>query len=184
MILSISGTPGSGKTTVGKLLAKELNLKFYSMGSLRGKMAMDRGMDIDELNRLGETEISTDKEIDDYQKELGEKEDNLVIEGRLSWHFIPHSFKIYLICDPQVAADRVFEAQGRDREDERQYATPEETLLAIQERAASDIRRYQKHYGVDYRDEAMYDLVVDTTERTPEEVAAIVMKKITPAPVR
>ena len=94
MIISISGVPGSGKTSVGKLIAEQKGWPFYSIGGLRGKMALDRGITLDELNRLGETDPTTDTSVDDYARELGKKEDNFVIEGRLSWYFIPHAFKI------------------------------------------------------------------------------------------
>lgn len=167
MIISITGAPGSGKTSVGKLLAERLGYRFYSVGGLRGKMALDRGIRLDELNRIGETDASTDTSIDDYQKELGAQEDDFVIEGRLSWHFIPHSFKVLLTCDTTEAARRVFQARQEDREgraDEPEYASPEEAQKAIEERIASDVRRYKKYYDLDYRDPAHYDLVVDTTD--------------------
>ncbi|MBU0540313.1 AAA family ATPase, partial [Patescibacteria group bacterium] len=67
MIITISGVPGSGKTTVAKILAERLGMKFYSMGDLRGKMATERGLTIDELNKLGETEAFTDNDVDTYQ---------------------------------------------------------------------------------------------------------------------
>ena len=51
MIITISGKPGAGKTTVGKAVAARLGLEFYSMGDLRGKMASDRGLTIDELSK-------------------------------------------------------------------------------------------------------------------------------------
>ncbi|HWQ99821.1 MAG TPA: cytidylate kinase family protein [Candidatus Methylomirabilis sp.] len=175
MIISISGVPGSGKTSVGNILAERLGLKFYSMGGLRGKMAMDRGMTIDQLNALGEKESSTDTEVDEYQRELGKKEDNFVIEGRLSWHFIPHSFKIFLDCGAREAARRIFSARTRESEergDEPLYANEEATVRGIAERTASDVRRYEKYYGVDYRDPKQYDLILDTTDmKSPEETA-------------
>ena len=68
MIISISGVPGSGKTSVAKIIADKLGMNFYSMGNMRGKMALDRGMTIDELNALGEKEAFTDAEVDEYQK--------------------------------------------------------------------------------------------------------------------
>ncbi len=91
MIITISGLPGSGKSTVGKILAKKLGYEFMSLGDLRGKIAIDRGITIDELNHLGEKEGWTDKEVDDYQREYGKTHDNLVVEGRLSFYFIPRS---------------------------------------------------------------------------------------------
>ena len=182
MIISISGYPGSGKTSVGKILAQKLGLSFYSMGALRGKMARERGMTIDELNALGENEAFTDKEVDDYQKELGKKEDRFVIEGRLSWHFIPNSFKVFLTCDPSEAARRIFEARKRmeeGRDDEPKYENVTQAEDEIRKRMESDDRRYQKYYGVDYKDPANYDAVQDTTTMTgPEETAETIYKEL------
>ncbi|MFH1621289.1 MAG: (d)CMP kinase [Patescibacteria group bacterium] len=171
MIISIAGTPGSGKTTVGKLLAERLGLKFYSIGALRGKMAVDKGIDLEALNEIGESEAYTDKIVDDYQKVLGEKEDQFVIEGRLSWYFIPNSFKVYLKCDIEEAARRVFKDRGNDREDEKKYASPKEVTQSFLNRAGSDTRRYKKYYGINYPDESKFDLVIDTTNYEKPEVA-------------
>ncbi len=95
MIIVISGSPGSGKSTVGKILAKDLGYKFYSMGDLRGQMAMERGLTIDQLNEIGKTEDWTDRAADEYQKKLGETEDNFVIDSWAGFHFLPQAFKIF-----------------------------------------------------------------------------------------
>ena len=176
MIISISGVPGSGKTSVGKLIAQKLGYNFYSVGGLRGKMALERGISIDELNKIGEQDQSTDSIVDEYQRALGTKEDNFVIEGRLSWHFIPNSFKIFLDCDPQESARRIFEGQraatGKERGDEKVYASIEDTRTNLDDRVASDVLRYQKYYNLDYHSPEHYDLVLDTTKMTgPEETA-------------
>ena len=165
MIISITGGPGTGKTSVAKLLAERLGYKFYSVGGIRGQMAIERGITINELNTLGETDPSTDVPVDDKQRELGTTEDNFVIEGRVSWHFIPHSFKVLLTCDTDEAARRIYEArkaQPEDRQDEPEYASIDDVKTAIEERVASDVRRYQKYYNIDYRDPAHYDFVLET----------------------
>ena len=167
MIISLCGTPGSGKTSVCDILSKGLGWPVYSIGAIRGKMAQERGMTLDEFNALGEKESFTDIEVDDYQKALGEKEDHFVIEGRLAWHFIPHSFKVLLTCDTQSAAERIYKARqedGSDREDEPEYTSVEETKRHIEERMKSDDLRYQKYYGISYLNHENYDLVVDTTD--------------------
>jgi cytidylate kinase len=183
MIISISGVPGSGKTSVGKLTAHKLGYKFYSVGGLRGKMALERGISIDELNKIGEQDATTDTSVDDYQRELGAKEDNFVIEGRLSWHFIPKSFKIFLSCDPQESARRIFAGQhaaaGKERSDEKAYASIEEARKILDDRVASDVLRYQKYYNLDYRSPEHYDLVLDTTKMTgPEETAGKILGQL------
>jgi cytidylate kinase len=55
MIITISGQACSGKTTVGKLLAKKLKYKFYDIGTLRKAAALARGMTIEEYNSYGMT---------------------------------------------------------------------------------------------------------------------------------
>lgn len=166
MIISISGVPGSGKTSVAKTLAQRLGYKFYSMGNLFGKMALERGLTLEQQLALRDSDPNIDSKIDEYQRELGTKEDNFVIEGRLSWHFIPHSFKVLLLCDAAEAAKRIYTARKageEDRDDEPEYASAEEALQAIQKRIAADEIRYDNYCGVDYRDPSHYDLVVDTT---------------------
>lgn len=180
MIISISGVPGSGKTSVAKILASKRGMTFYSMGNLRGKLALERGITIDELNKIGEQDATTDTSVDDYQKELGTKEDNFVIEGRLSWHFIPNSFKIFLACDPKESARRVYEGSlKQERKDEPAYASIEEAERAIAERIASDNLRYQKIYGLNYADPSHYDLVINTTDmKGPEETAEAILTQL------
>ena len=179
MIIALTGLPGSGKTTVASMLAERLGVPWYSMGDLRGKMAADRGMSIDELNALGETEAFTDNEVDEYQKKLGESGESFVIDGRLSWHFIPSAFKVFLYVDPKVGAERVFQAQqAKARPDERKYASAEEAQTALSERVASDQRRYQKYYGLDIMDRANYDLWIDTSPIPPQPIVEMILKAV------
>ena len=84
MIITISGLPGSGKTTVGRIVAKKLGYRFLSMGDLRGEIAMKHGMTIDQLNEIGKKESWTDKEVDGMLAEKGRSEDNFVEIGRAS----------------------------------------------------------------------------------------------------
>ncbi len=178
MIISISGVPGSGKTTLAKLLAERLNVPFYSVGGLRGKMAMERGLTIDQLNALGEQDKTTDTSVDDYQRELGRKEKDFVIEGRLSWHFIPHSFKVFLYCDPKEAARRILESK-HERPDEALPDDLDQAAEIVKNRMASDARRYQTIYGLDYLDKAHYDLYLDVTRtEKPEHSAEKVFKAL------
>jgi cytidylate kinase len=178
MIITISGLPGSGKSTVGKIIAKKLNYEYMSVGDFRGRMAMDRGITLDELNQLGEEESWTDEEADKYQVEYAKTHDNLVIEGRMSFHFIPDSFKIFITVDLKTAAERTLQNR-EDRKDEAEVSGAAEAEELLRGRIESDKKRYLKYYGVDYTDPKHYNLVVDATTPSAEEIAEIILDKKT-----
>lgn len=179
MIITISGVPGAGKSTVGQRLSEHFKIPFYSVGDLRGKMAKERGLTLHELNALGETEDFTDKEVDAYQTELGKRDEAFVIDGRLSWHFIPESFKIYLDVDPEEGARRIFKDKDNDaRDDEPDYASIKEVAQKNVERQESDKKRYLKYYGIDHTEKAHFDLFIDTTTIPAEEVVSQIIQAI------
>jgi len=177
MIISLGGMPGSGKTRLSQDLAKELNWTYYDMGGVRRKMALDKGLTLAELNKQGETDPESDLIVDKYQKELGKTNDNFVITSRLSWHFIPQSFKVFLDVEENEAAKRIMNdpahhASGED------FFSLEEAKDFLKKRCESDNLRYQKYFKVDVYDRKNYDLVVDTTNLTPEETFNVVMKAV------
>ncbi|RJQ19435.1 hypothetical protein C4580_05150 [Candidatus Woesearchaeota archaeon] len=167
MIITITGKPGSGKSTVGKEVAKALGYRFFSAGDLRGEIAMRRGLTIDELNEIGKKEAWTDKECDDLLKKMGKEEDNIVFDSRLAWHFIPKSFKVFLDVDLNVAAKRIFKDQ---RVDEAKAGSEKEMHDRIMARMNNDSERYGKWYKLDIFNLKQYDLVIDTSKMTPREI--------------
>jgi cytidylate kinase len=150
------------------------------MGQLRREAAKRRGMTLEEYNKLAMSDISTDLEVDEYQTKLGQEQDNFVIDGRTSWHFIPQSYKIFLNVDPRVGAERIFQElqQGGDRNEGHNLTTVEAVLNSNYERVQNDRKRYQKYFGIDVYDLANYDEIVDTTNLTIEEVVAKVRSLI------
>lgn len=171
MIITISGTPGSGKSTVGKMLAKKLGYKYYSIGAMRRAMAVERGLTLQQLNVLGEKQPFTDREVDLWQKKLGQTKDNLIVEGRTSFYFIPHSVKLFLKANMLVAAKRTFHdfAHVRRFEATKHYTTPQQLVHGFRHRMASDTRRYRKYYHLDIFLPKHYDLVLDSTKLTPKQ---------------
>lgn len=166
MIVSIGGIPGSGKSTIAKMLAEKLGYEYVYMGGLRREIAQKRGMTIQELNSLGEKEDWTDREVDATLTVMGRTKDNLVIDSRVAYHFVPQSLKVFVTVDSQVAAERIFKSLGKDsaRKNEGTHLTSVESVLASDmKRAASDRVRYQRYYQTDCLDSKNYDLVLDTT---------------------
>tara|TARA_Y100000034_G_scaffold113660_1_gene148924 strand:+ start:2399 stop:2944 length:546 start_codon:yes stop_codon:yes gene_type:complete len=174
MIISISGQAGSGKSSVAKELSNSLSLKHYSMGDLRRKMAQDRNITLTELNKMGEKRDFTDKQVDEYQKELAKKEDDFVIDGRLSYYFIPESIKIFLKAKLKARAERVY----NDERIEEKFRDIGDAIASLIEREKSDRIRYNQYYNIDCMNELQYDLVLDTTNLGIEEVREEILKFI------
>ena len=166
MIISISGTPGSGKSTVGRLLAKKLNFKHYSSGDFMRDMAEEQKISLLELSKQAETDPTIDQEIDDRQIQLGIKEDDFIIDARLGYHFIKKAKKIYLDADIDERSKRILADIIRTEHN----ITLEKTKKDILTRQESEKRRYQEYYRLNPYDQSQYDLIIDTTKLTPKEV--------------
>ena len=180
MIISFAGAMGSGKSTIAKRLAEHLGWPRYYIGGVRREIAKQRGMNLAEFNKLGETDPTTDSEVDEYQKRLGKTLDNFVIEGRTSWFLIPQSLKIYLDVTEEEGARRIFaELQNsKERNEDENIKTYEDALNSIRERKKCDQKRYNKYYGVDAYDKNNYDFVLDTTHLNIDQVFRKVLEFI------
>ncbi|MFN4257459.1 MAG: AAA family ATPase, partial [Saprospiraceae bacterium] len=102
-------------------------------------------------------------------------ENSYVVDSRLAWFFLPSSFKIYLQVDIQVAVQRILADPNRNSE---QYKNATEAIEKILARKQSENARFLKKYGADCANLHNFDLVIDTTPRTPEEVTALIFKGI------
>lgn len=139
------------------------------------EMAVERGMTILELSKTAETGDSIDREIDARTVRLGRESDDFVIDARLGWHFLPQSFKVFLEVDPSVAANRIY-AAGRLSEQENIDLA--ETRRAIEARTESEAKRYRDYYELDYADHRHYDLVVDTSDKSVDEVVELIVERV------
>jgi len=159
------GTPGSGKSTLGKDLAKHFNFKHYSGGDMRRAMAKDKGITLAQLNKIGETEDWTDVRVDKEIELIGKKQNDFVIDSRLAWHFIPDSIKIFLDANEHLRAKRMLKRTVVGES----FTTVEEAMESNKKRIESDIKRYKKYYDLDPFDKSNYDLVLDSTGKDHSE---------------
>jgi len=173
MKITISGTPGAGKTVVAKDLAKRLKLKHYSIGKFMREIAKKKKYSLMRLSKLAEKSNIIDKELD--KKQIGLKyKNNFVIDGRVSFYFIPNSVKIFLDAKFLTRAKRIFNDNRKGEHFSDLLKTEEE----IKERTHSERKRYKKYYGVDYLNKKKYDYVLDTTKLTTKEVTDKIIKFI------
>lgn len=175
-IITIAGKPGSGKSTISKKLASILGYKHFSSGDLFRAIAREKNLSVDKINLLAESDPSIDKEVDQKLRTLGESEDEIVIDSRMAWYWIPHSFKVYLNLDLAIAADRIYNAQNEERfKNEEAAQSVTEYKEQLEKRLESEAKRYMALYQQDPYDTSHYDLVVDTYTNNPDQVIELVL---------
>jgi CMP/dCMP kinase len=172
--VALSGELGSGKSEVSSRLARALGARRVSTGEAQRSIAHQRGISTLELNRLAEIDRTIDDEIDGVFRSLASTPNPLVVDSRLAWHFLPRSYKVHLVVDPKTGASRVL---NRTKTNAEHYASLDLALEGMAHRVESERRRFQELYGVDIFRLANYDLVVDTTQASPEEVTEAVLAR-------
>ena len=171
--ITITGCLGSGKSVVSAILKTKLGMEIESVGSILRKMAQSYGMTTNEFNKYMEEHPEVDFEIDAFVKERGLSPVSKIFDSRLAWHFIPHSFKVYLFVKDEIAAKRVFGDTERVNE---KYESKEDALFYIKERRKSEVLRYRTQYNLKLEDFSNYDLFIDTSDLTPEETADVIIE--------
>jgi cytidylate kinase len=175
-IITIAGRPGSGKSTASKALAAQLGYEHFSSGDLFRAIGRERGIDVFETNLAAEKEREIDDLVDQRLRDIGKEQEEVTIDSRLAWHWIPNSFKVFLSLDLEIAAKRILKDMDEHRmkhehipDDPRKYAE------RLGHRLKSETQRYKKLYDADPYDMSHYDLVIDTSKTKPEDVVAKIL---------
>jgi len=174
-IIALSGDLAAGKGTVSEILIKDLEYGIYRNGAYARKLAADMGLDITSFNEYLADHPEIDIQIEKSAAEYAKGHDNFIIDARLGWYAVPESFKVYLRVDIDEAARRAFEDDKRKNTE--CFATVEEQKQDMIKRFNMENERYWNLYQVRKEDMANYDLVVDTTNITPQEVAKIIKRE-------
>lgn len=169
-IVTLSGDIGGGKSSVARILVARLGFQLISAGAIQREIATGMGLTTLQLNERSAKDRSVDDRIDSYTQRLGETGNKIIVDSRLAWHFIPSAFKVFLSVDPEVGAGRVFDAS---RSDEK-HSSLADALENNRSRTQLETTRFLALYGIALRDYSNYDLVVDTSFVSPEQVAAVI----------
>jgi len=170
MIITMSGKAGSGKGTVSKLLAEKLWYKHISIWAMKRELATAMGLTISEFNaqwELPENKESFDLKYENYQKDL-DVNDGIILDSRLGFYCQPKAFKVFLDVTDEEAARRIFGDKERSGDT---YNSLQAVQEATAKRNLDDAKRYLDLYGIDITDKKNFDLVVDTTGKTPQQGA-------------
>lgn len=172
MKITITGDLGSGKSAVSRILCERTGYEYISTGKVQRQLAQKLGIDILEMNHRADVDPSIDEQIDSIFASLAHDPKDYVIDSRMAWHFLPESLKVYLKIDIRTAVQRILNDPSRNSE---QYADAKEAAQKILARKASENARFLAKYGADCSNMANFNLVIDTTNRTPEEVAEMIL---------
>ncbi len=171
--ITITGDLGSGKSAVSNLLCERTGYDYVSTGRIQRQLAQEMGIDTLEMNRRADTDPTIDQRIDGIFVDLGKDDRGYVVDSRMAWFFLPHSFKVYLKADVDVSAERILNDPKRNSE---QYRSKAEAIQKILARKASENERFLQKYGADCANLNNFDLVIDTTQRKPEQVADLILQ--------
>lgn len=156
MQITVSGLPGSGTSTLSKLLAECYDLELISSGEIFRRMARERGMSLAEFGALAERDPSIDLDIDKNQKAIIHSRENIILESRLAGHMAQGRSDVIKIWISSLLT-RVKRIQRREK-----TISFDEELKKTVERERSETLRYKNYYGIDITDLSIYDIVIDS----------------------
>ena len=175
-IITISGNLGSGKSTVSNMLSKNFNYDIVAIGDLVRSIASKKGMTINQFNEYIKDKPEYDRIIDEQIACQGENNTELIFVSRTAWYFIPDSFKVYLYVDEKIGAERILNDNIRLNE---KYNNKLEALKNIKRRFENSKNRYLENYGIDITKKENYDLYIDTSDKSLEDVFNIIVEEYT-----
>jgi predicted cytidylate kinase len=171
-VITVSGKPGSGKSTVAELLHEKLGISYVYSGMIFRQTAKEYKMNLEDFGKYCEKNSKVDKELDEKQVKILKK-GNVILEGRLAgWLAYKNnisSFKIFIDADLKTRVNRIVKRESGDLEKRKKE---------LIERERSESARYKKYYDIDLDDKSIYDLVVDSADKTPEEIVNLILEKL------
>jgi CMP/dCMP kinase len=165
VLITISGLPGSGTTTVSLLVAEALDLERVPGGEVFRQMAREAGMSLAAFGNHAQDHPEIDIELDDRLTERARR-GGCVIESRLAGWLVTRAelpaVRVWIDCAADERARRVAERDG---------SSEAQALVDNAERARIEHGRYLVVYEIDLTDRSIYDLVLEST-RAPASTLA------------
>jgi cytidylate kinase len=174
-IITISGKPGSGKSSTADRVAELLGYTRHSSGDMVRRVLAKEGMSLEEYNKRAADEHDLDDKVDEELRSLRNAKD-IVVDSRLGFYWIPESFKVYLDLDLEIATARIFKdsMNNKKRSGAGEYGSLPDVARKVNERMHEEQNRFRSLYGIDPYNPRHFDLVVDTSRNDPQAVAITV----------
>ncbi len=170
LLITVSGSPGSGVTTLCEGLTDALGCGYVSGGEVFRRMADDRGMSLRQLTAAASSHEELDRELDRRLQKIAHKwadaDKPFVLESRLAGWLAGEDADLRVWLD---APDEVRVERTADRD---------EFGAEMRVREVIDESRYASRYGVDLSDQSVYDLTVNTARWSPEGTLSLVLAAV------
>ena len=172
VLISVGGLPGSGTSTVCEILEERTGLEYIYAGRIFREMAEEKGMTLEEFSTFCEKDDTVDRELDKRMMEKAKRGD-AILEGRMVGPLLKEEgidgLKVYMHAPLDVRARRVMERDG---------GPLKETMEKMSLREKSERMRYNRYYGMDPTDKSHYDLVIDSSQISPDEEADLIISNL------
>ncbi|MFH1221454.1 MAG: cytidylate kinase family protein [Candidatus Micrarchaeota archaeon] len=168
MIIAVWGFTGSGKNTLGELIAKKLGYKMVD--PTFKDLAAKEGISLMEFQKNAAADHNIDKKFDELLKEqVRAAGNNCVVTTWLGPWMVDANVRIKLNVPLEIRAERV---ARRDK------MTVAEAKKHVAERDKQNIKRYYDVYKIDITDDSKFDLQLQGGKSKPEELLVQAMKVI------
>ncbi|MEW5902410.1 MAG: (d)CMP kinase [Acidobacteriota bacterium] len=165
MIIAIAGMSGSGKNTVGELVAKMLKLR--AVEYTFKDYARDMGIDLMEFQKMAREDETIDRGFDKRVVADAKKGKCVVTTWLGPWTVKKADLRVWLDAAEETRAKRIAK---------REKMSARAALAHLKTRDSDNIARYKKLYGVDITDKGIFDLIIRTDHILPQDIAdAIVL---------
>ncbi len=175
-IITISGKPGSGKSSTADKLAELLGYVRYSSGDSVRNFLQSKNMTLSEYNKQATDNKDLDDYVDQALRDLRNQND-IVIDSRLGFYWIPESFKVYLDLDIDIATARIFKNISENKK-RSEVEEPNRSLTTVakqvRDRMLSEQKRFIQMYHIDPYEKKHFDFIIDTSRQIPQSVAIII----------
>jgi len=163
--IAVSGKSGCGNTTVSKIIADKLGLKFINF-TFRS-LAQEKGITLKEVLERAATDDWWDREVDNRQIQFARGDGGCVLGSRLAiWMLEEADLKVYLNASDEIRAARIAKREGGNLE----------TVAAFTaERDRQDHSRYLRIYNIDNDNYKFADLIIDTNNMMPDAIARAII---------
>ncbi|MBI4895999.1 MAG: cytidylate kinase family protein [Candidatus Aenigmarchaeota archaeon] len=177
-VIVVSGLPCTGSSTIASLLAQKLAFRFFSVGAyykkksqehLGGRTETDQALQFLQNREGASADFHLD--LDELQRGIAQQ-GNVVIDGKLSIHLLQGlwDFSVWITASYDVRAERLHQRDGISVND---------AIEKIKQRECLERKLWSQIYEFDYvQQEKEASLVIDTTNKKPEEIVQMIITAI------